>query len=136
MTFPDSWTRPIERTWTIDGWVPDSRSNRSTGWNKNQVSKKILIANWAKDKSTRQRVAAVVGKPPGDIGYRCRLVVTMYRVKLLDPTNVAVACKALVDAINRQGWLVDDNATWLDFEARQVKVRRADIRTTITWSPA
>tara|TARA_R110002020_G_scaffold145643_2_gene319869 strand:- start:85 stop:378 length:294 start_codon:yes stop_codon:yes gene_type:complete len=69
------------------------------------------------------------GNAPG----RIELEITVHRVRLQDPDNAVASLKPVIDALNRHGWMVDDDCAGVNLVAYQEKCKKADQRTEITW---
>ena len=101
---------------------------------------------WLRDVTWQARIA-LRNWPKAQKGERRRLVITQYRVRLLDKGNLWHSAKDVVDALKAKRWRVvggkhveeeglaliyDDDPLHLDDEVRQVQVHSfAEERTTL-----
>lgn len=99
------------------------------------TNNKSLRMHWAarrKDSRDWHRaIGAICGN--GNAHGQIRLEIVVFRVRLQDPDNAVASLKPVIDALNRHGWMVDDDCAGVDLGARQEKCKKADERTEITW---
>jgi Holliday junction resolvase RusA-like endonuclease len=78
-------------------------------------------------------VRAACGLPQfGKVQGRCKVTITLYRKRLQDPDNAVASVKPVLDALVRNGWLVDDSAEYLELHVKEEKSKEQ--RTVIEWS--
>jgi hypothetical protein len=78
-------------------------------------------------------VRAACGLPQcGQVQGKCKVTITLYRKRLQDPDNAVASVKPVVDALVRNGWLVDDSPEYLDLKVVEMKAKEP--RTEILWS--
>ncbi|MGW8179453.1 MAG: hypothetical protein ACWGQW_11945 [bacterium] len=89
----------------------------------------------ARDRETkdwRLIVRSVCGLPRlGEVQGKCRVTITLHRKKLQDPDNAVGSVKPVLDALKRNGWLVDDSPEYLELIVREEKSKEQ--RTVIEW---
>lgn len=107
----------IDRTWDIP-MVPLSPNE-------------ILGRHWSKKhgeaKKWRRAIGAVCKHAPkGAITGRVFVEIGIYRERLLDPDNAVAACKPILDALKRYGWLVDDSEQFLELSVFQRVIQREE----------
>jgi len=74
------------------------------------------------------------GRPSRPVTGQARLRITVYRSRFQDKDNMYGSVKPIVDAINKLGWLVDDNPEYLDLKVQEIKSKRVDQRTEVSLS--
>jgi hypothetical protein len=106
-----TWTLQFTRTPSLNEIISWKTSGRHWRYAK---LKKILLSQ-----ADGQRVAA---RAPAATGHRS-VVITRHSPRELDPDGLVGGCKALLDALVRSGWLVDDKAKWAQVTYRQERSR-------------
>jgi len=110
------------KTWTI----------RKLPKTQNQRLHMHYMARDRETKDWRLMVRAVCGLPHmGEVQGKCRVAITLHRKRLQDPDNATGSVKPVVDALVRNGWLVDDSPEYLELVVREEKSK--DQRTVIEW---
>ena len=71
------------------------------------------------------------GRPTGDPVGKARLTINVYRSRFQDKDNMYGSVKPIVDAINKLGWIIDDDRKNLDLKVDEIKAKRKDQRTEI-----
>lgn len=109
----------------LEGWLPPAElsPNARVHWREAHRCKQLVYSRVG----TAGRLR---GWPRHESGRR-RLTVTMHRPRLLDADNAYAICKAVVDAVVREDWLVDDSPAWADIVVRQVKATGKAWRGTV-----
>ena len=77
------------------------------------------------------RMIGEAGRPTGDPVGKARLTINVYRSRFQDKDNMYGSVKPIVDAINKLGWIIDDDRKNLDLKVDEIKAKRKDQRTEI-----
>lgn len=109
----------------LEGWLPPAElsPNARVHWRKAHRCKQLVYIHVG-------AAGLLRGWPRQESGRR-RLTITMHRPRLLDTDNAYAICKAVVDAVVREGWLVDDSPRYVDIAVRQVKATGKAWRGTV-----
>lgn len=110
---------PATATIPVRLWSP----NVSNNWHWAQRSRHtgaVLRATWA-----------TLGKCHAPPTGKRRVEVTLIGPRDLDPDNATAACKPLLDAIRRLGWLVDDSPAHLELVVSQERGKSHAVRVKL-----
>ena len=96
-----------------------------------------LRLHWAKrarvNKDWQHLVSLFFPKRESVVMTKAKMQIEQHRHGLQDPDNRVAACKPLIDAIVRAGFLKDDSPNWLELDVIERKVGRSeDKRTRVT----
>lgn len=91
----------------------------------------ILGKHWSKKhnevlKWRKAIVATCRHAPKGLITGKALVEIGIYRERLLDPDNAVAACKPILDALKRYGWIIDDNSKLLELKVFQGQVKKEE----------
>ena len=75
------------------------------------------------------RLIAAAGRPSSEITGKAKLRINVYRSRFQDKDNMYGSVKPLVDAVNKLGWLIDDDPKHVDLKVEEIKSKRKDQRT-------
>jgi hypothetical protein len=66
---------------------------------------------------------------------RVCLTIVVYRTRLQDRDNFWGSLKPVVDGLKHNRWIRDDDHEWVELspESKEVKAKKEDLRTEITW---
>ena len=97
---------------------------------------KYIRSHWAvrkKEVTTWRLLLRSQHQAPELVEGKVKLVIKVFRSRRQDPDNAVGSMKPLIDAINREGWLVDDDLAHLELHVREFKSKRVDEHTEIEW---
>lgn len=102
-----TWTLRFPRTPSLNAVISWKTSGRH--WKYGKLKEDLL------ELATAQKT--VLWAP--DAAERRHVVITRHSPRELDPDGLVGGCKALLDALVRSGWLVDDKRQWAEVTYRQ-----------------
>lgn len=77
------------------------------------------------------RLLSAAGKAHYEPKGKMVLIIEMHRSRFQDKDNMYGSVKPIVDALNKLGWMIDDDRKHLELSVRETKSKRKDQRTEI-----
>lgn len=114
---PDgSWSKPERKH--------ASKNNDNNQRMDSEVAKPVEVFTLDDEAKVQDGSLAEASKRP-------TVIITMHRVRCLDRDNKWSAVKELLDGVTRSKLVIGDSEDDIDLEVRQVKCKKAEIKTTI-----